>query len=71
MITTNEQSGEFWDVMGDMGALICDVPDPASVAILAILLPDRVGRHLRPAVQRAVRARYRTLTRPGLPDGPP
>ncbi len=56
-----------WPV--DVRLLIQDVPDAASVAILATTvalfeLPMDEG------LQHAVRTRYRALTQPGQPDGP-
>lgn len=49
-----------------LSALVRDVPDAASVAILASLVGRQGGR----AFEQAVRARYQELTQPGEPDGP-
>ncbi len=56
----------LWDTPWDCSVLVRDVPDPASVAILAL----SVGWRADEGFARAVRARYRELTQPGEPDGP-
>ncbi len=59
----------LWEVVSDIGVLIQDVPDAASVAILATTMA-RPGLHADDGLQHAVRTRYRALTQPGQPDGP-
>lgn len=60
----------LWDMPLDAGALVQDVPDPASVAILAMTLARELDSDGWLRFQQRVRARYRALTRPGTPDGP-
>ena len=56
----------LWDMPPDWGTLVRDVPDAASVAIVALFFGWRADDRF----EGAVRARYRELTRPGEPDGP-
>lgn len=51
-------------------ALVEDVPDPASVAILVMALTGELTFVERRSLQRAVRGRYCQFTQPGYPDGP-
>lgn len=56
----------LWDTPPDWGILVRDVPDAASVAIVALFFGWRPDDRF----EGAVRARYRELTRPGELDGP-
>ncbi len=56
-----------WPV--DVHLLVQDVPDAASVAILATTVAHP-GSHTDDGLQHAVRTRYWALTQPGEPNGP-
>lgn len=58
-----------WEMPRDRGALVFDMTDAASVAILATMAAT-LGLHTDNELQRAVRTWYRALTQPGTVDGP-
>ncbi len=51
-------------------ALVPDVPDPASMALLVLALATAAGPTLSPEQDRLVHACYQQLTQRGAPDGP-
>ncbi len=59
----------LWELPQDKGALVFDMTDAASVAILATTAAT-LGLHTDDELQQAVRSRYKALTRPGAVDGP-